>query len=155
MGENSMTATHPEARAILAYLLGEASFDGHWFGEPRPDRGPYWWRDELRKAMVVQPSGDNQMTQEEVLAVFRVAIDAIRNGETPSTRELDQARTAIVALYAREAALREALAYLHDDVNNYFASSNDPDGAVTWPKYFDTSMSAARQALALGEGNVA
>ena len=54
----------------------------------------------------------DQMTQEEVLAQINGLIDYVENDsehepcEQPFARK---ARTAIVALYAREAALREAL----------------------------------------------
>ena len=36
-------------RELMAFLLGEATLDGVWFGERKEgERGLYWWRDELR-----------------------------------------------------------------------------------------------------------
>ena len=37
--------------AVMAFLLGEGSLDGYWFGDSPPaGRGPYWWRKQLREA---------------------------------------------------------------------------------------------------------
>lgn len=36
---------------ILKFLDGAENLDGHWFGEPHPSGRPYWWRNELRKAL--------------------------------------------------------------------------------------------------------
>ncbi len=36
---------------VLKFLDGAENLDGHWFGEPHPSGRPYWWRNELRKAL--------------------------------------------------------------------------------------------------------
>lgn len=35
---------------VVAFLLGEASLEGVWFGEKHPSGQPYWWRNNLRGA---------------------------------------------------------------------------------------------------------
>ena len=34
-------------KEVAAFLLGEASLDGYWFGERHPI-SPFWWREHLR-----------------------------------------------------------------------------------------------------------
>ena len=36
-------------KEVAAFLLGEASLDGYWFGERHPI-SPFWWREHLRAA---------------------------------------------------------------------------------------------------------
>ena len=36
-------------KEVAAFLLGEASLDGYWFGERHPI-SPFWWRERLRAA---------------------------------------------------------------------------------------------------------
>ncbi|WP_235437084.1 hypothetical protein [Pseudomonas trivialis] len=36
---------------VLKFLDGAENLDGHWFGEPHSSGRPYWWRNELRKAL--------------------------------------------------------------------------------------------------------
>ncbi|MFL1415370.1 hypothetical protein ACI77M_03895 [Pseudomonas fildesensis] len=36
---------------VLKFLDGAENLDGQWFGEPHPSGRPYWWRNELRKAL--------------------------------------------------------------------------------------------------------
>lgn len=36
---------------VLKFLDGAENLDGHWFGEPHPSGRPYWWRNELSKAL--------------------------------------------------------------------------------------------------------
>ena len=37
-------------KEVAAFLLGEASLDGYWFGERHPI-SPFWWREHLRAAL--------------------------------------------------------------------------------------------------------
>jgi len=37
-------------KEVAAFLLGEDSLDGYWFGERHPI-GPFWWREHLRAAL--------------------------------------------------------------------------------------------------------
>jgi len=38
---------------LVNFLLGAESLDGMWFGDKHPDsRHAFWWRKELRKAMI-------------------------------------------------------------------------------------------------------
>lgn len=36
-------------REIAAFLCGDGTLDGFWFGERPMDRAPFWWRTQLRK----------------------------------------------------------------------------------------------------------
>jgi len=37
-------------KEVAAFLLGEDSLDGYWFGERHPI-SPFWWREHLRAAL--------------------------------------------------------------------------------------------------------
>jgi hypothetical protein len=34
---------------VIKFLLGEGELDGVWYGEHPGNKGPFWWRTELRK----------------------------------------------------------------------------------------------------------
>lgn len=36
---------------VIRFVLGEAAFEGHWFGEKPLDKPMYWWRSSLRISM--------------------------------------------------------------------------------------------------------
>jgi len=42
---------------IFAFLFGESTFQGVWYGQPNPnERGAYWWRRHLRAALAAPPA---------------------------------------------------------------------------------------------------
>jgi len=52
---------------IFAFLFGESTFQGVWYGQPNPnERGAYWWRRHLRAALAAQVT----LTMDQAKAVF-------------------------------------------------------------------------------------
>jgi len=51
--EPSQPERTAELPDVIKFLLGEGSLNGVWYGDPRPDneKGNFWWRKYLRKAM--------------------------------------------------------------------------------------------------------
>lgn len=45
------TGVREEMREVVAFLLGEQSLDGVWYGEKHSSGKPYWWRSRLRAAL--------------------------------------------------------------------------------------------------------
>jgi hypothetical protein len=39
------------SEGLAKYLYGSGALDGTWFGDHNPNKKPYWWRDELGKAI--------------------------------------------------------------------------------------------------------
>ena len=46
-------------KEVAAFLLGEASLDGYWFGERHPI-SPFWWREHLRAALSAPATAPEQ-----------------------------------------------------------------------------------------------
>jgi hypothetical protein len=60
---------------VIRFLLGEAAFDGHWYGEKPLDKPMFWWRTPLRLSM--HPFTPQSETEPRYSADFiRDAIDA-------------------------------------------------------------------------------
>jgi hypothetical protein len=60
-------------KEVAAFLLGEASLDGYWFGERHPI-SPFWWREHLRAALSAPATAPEQQKQLD-LSVFRMSWD--------------------------------------------------------------------------------
>lgn len=57
------------SREAFDFLMGEGPFEGHWFGDPRPDMvGKFWWRSILRKTARTDP---------DHIAAIRLAREAL------------------------------------------------------------------------------
>ncbi len=69
---------------IVAFLLGEADLDGHWFGDEtdlplvagRPAR--YWWRTPLREAFAAITTPEPDASLDDELARLRKVEDRLR-----------------------------------------------------------------------------
>lgn len=59
---------------MVAFLCGEASLDGHWFGDPPPyGVGAFWWRRPLRDAFaaLAQPDARGEHRAHRVDSLLR------------------------------------------------------------------------------------
>jgi len=51
-------------KEVAAFLLGEDSLDGYWFGERHPI-SPFWWREHLRAALSAPATAPEPSWQDE------------------------------------------------------------------------------------------
>jgi hypothetical protein len=81
-----MTKQNSE-QEIIGFLLGESALDGRWFSEAaEEERGNFWWRKYLRKAIEARP---NQPDKGKEIDELRAHIERLREALIETHKQLN------------------------------------------------------------------
>ena len=86
---------------VIRFLLGEAPFDGHWYGEKPLAKAMYWWRTPLRQSMhQFSPASESAPPTDLALeyAERKGFIEGCTEGYPGIAHDLETMRAALVAV---------------------------------------------------------